>query len=403
MVITEIGGTVGDIESLPFLEAIRQFKKDVGKENVLYIHVTYVPYLKTTEELKSKPTQHSVKELRSIGIQPDIIICRSEIKLSDSIKSKISLFCDIEKEDTIEAIDAKHLYEVPLMLQKEKLDSRVLLKLKLKARKSDLKSWKKIVNSIHHLKGKVDIGIVGKYTDLKDAYISIVESLNHGGYYFKKNINLTWINAESLDKNYLEDNSLFNVDGILVPYGFGARGINGKINAIKCAREKKIPFLGICLGMQCAVIEFGRNVLGLKDSNSTEFVPDTGSPVIDLMHDQKNIEDKGGTMRLGSYKCRLKVDSKAYKAYKKKVIYERHRHRYELNNDYRDKLEKAGLIITGVNPDKNLAEIVEIKDHPWFVAVQFHPEFKSRPDRPHPLFRDFIGASIKHSSSAKRK
>jgi len=403
MVITEIGGTVGDIESLPFLEAIRQFKKDVGKENVLYIHVTYVPYLKTTEELKSKPTQHSVKELRSIGIQPDIIICRSEIKLSDSIKSKISLFCDIEKEDTIEAIDAKHLYEVPLMLQKEKLDSRVLLKLKLKARKSDLKSWKKIVNSIHHLKGKVDIGIVGKYTDLKDAYISIVESLNHGGYYFKKNINLTWINAESLDKNYLEDNSLFNVDGILVPYGFGARGINGKINAIKCAREKKIPFLGICLGMQCAVIEFGRNVLGLKDSNSTEFVPDTGSPVIDLMHDQKNIENKGGTMRLGSYKCRLKVDSKAYKAYKKKVIYERHRHRYELNNDYRDKLEKAGLIITGVNPDKNLAEIVEIKDHPWFVAVQFHPEFKSRPDRPHPLFRDFIGASIKHSSSAKRK
>ena len=403
IVITEIGGTVGDIESLPFLEAIRQFKKDIGKENVLYIHVTYVPYLKTAEELKSKPTQHSVKELRSIGIQPDIIICRSEIKLTDSIKSKISLFCDIEKEDTIEAIDAKHLYEVPLMLQKEKLDSRVLSKLKLKVKKSDLKSWKKIVNAIHHLDGKVEIGIVGKYTDLKDAYISIVESLNHGGYYFKKNVNLTWINAESLDKNYLEDNSLFNVDGILVPYGFGVRGVNGKINAIKFAREKKIPFLGICLGMQCAVIEFGRNVLGLKDANSTEFDPDTESPVIDLMLEQKNAKDMSEAMRLGSYECRLKVGSKAYKAYQKKVIYERHRHSYELNNDYWDKLKNAGLIITGINPDKNLAEIVEIKDHPWFVAVQFHPEFKSRPDRPHPLFRDFIGASIKHSSSAKRK
>lgn len=403
IVITEIGGTVGDIESLPFLEAIRQFKKDIGKENVLYIHVTYVPYLKTTEELKSKPTQHSVKELRSIGIQPDIIICRSETKLTDSIKSKISLFCDIEKEDTIEAIDLKHLYEVPLMLQKEKLDSRVLSKLKLKARKSNLDSWKKIVNAIHHLDGKVEIGIVGKYTDLKDAYISIVESLNHGGYYFKKNVNLTWINSELVEESCPGDNILFNVDGILVPYGFGVRGINGKINAIKCAREKKIPFLGICLGMQCAVIEFGRNVLGLKDANSTEFDPDTGSPLIDLMHEQKNVEDMGGTMRLGSYKCRLKVGSKAYEAYKKKVIYERHRHRYELNNDYRDKLEKAGLIVTGINPDKNLAEIVEIKDHPWFVAVQFHPEFKSRPDRPHPLFRDFIGASIKHSFSAKRK
>ena len=403
MVITEIGGTVGDIESLPFLEAIRQFKKDVGKENVLYIHVTYVPYLKTTEELKSKPTQHSVKELRSIGIQPDIIICRSEIKLSDSIKSKISLFCDIEKEDTIEAIDAKHLYEVPLMLQKEKLDSRVLSKLKLKVKKSDLKSWKKIVNAIHHLDGKVDIGIVGKYTDLKDAYISIVESLNHGGYYFKKNVNLTWINSELVEGSCQDESMLSEVDGILVPYGFGIRGINGKINAIKCAREKKIPFLGICLGMQCAVIEFGKNVLGLKDANSTEFDPDTENPVIDLMHEQKNVENMGGTMRLGSYKCRLKVGSKAYEAYQKKIVYERHRHRYELNNDYWNRFEEAGLIITGINPDKNLAEIVEIKDHPWFVAVQFHPEFKSRPDRPHPLFRDFIGASIKHSSSAKLK
>ncbi len=399
IVITEIGGTVGDIESLPFLEAIRQFKKDVGKENVLYIHVTYIPYLKTTEELKSKPTQHSVKELRSIGIQPDIIICRSETRLTDSIKSKISLFCDIEKEDTIEAIDVEHIYKVPLMLQKEKLDSRVLSKLKMKGKKSNLKIWKKIVNDIDHLDGEVKIGIVGKYTNLKDAYISIVESLNHGGYYFRKNVNLIWINSESINKNCHNDNILFNVDGILVPYGFGVRGIDGKINAIKCAREKNIPFLGICLGMQCAVIEFCRNVLGLKDASSTEFDSHTKNPVIDLMYEQKGVKDMGGTMRLGRYKCRLKVGSSAYKAYNKKVVYERHRHRYELNNRYKDKLEKAGLIITGINPDKNLAEIIEIKDHPWFVAVQFHPEFKSRPDRPHPLFRDFIGASIEHSTS----
>jgi len=403
IVITEIGGTVGDIEGLPFLEAIRQFRKDVGKENVLYIHVTYVPYLKTTEELKSKPTQHSVKELRSIGIQPDIIICRSETRLTDSIKSKISLFCDIEKEDTIEAIDVEHIYKVPLMLKKEKLDLRVLSKLRLKERKSDLKSWEKIVNAINHLNGKVEIGIVGKYTKLKDAYISIVESLNHGGYYFKKNVNITWINSESISVNCPDDNILFNMDGILVPYGFGVRGINGKINAIKCAREKKIPFLGICLGMQCAVVEFSRNVLGFKDANSTEFNPKTKNPVICLMHEQKNIKDMGGTMRLGRYKCRLKNNSKAYKAYRERIIFERHRHRYELNNDYIETLEKNGLIITGVNPEKNLAEIVEIKNHPWFVAVQFHPEFKSRPDRPHPLFRDFIEASIKYSAEAKKK
>ncbi len=402
IVITEIGGTVGDIESLPFLEAIRQFRKDTGKENVLYVHVTYIPYLKTTEELKSKPTQHSVKELRSIGIQPDIIICRSETKLSDSIKNKISLFCDIEVEDTIEALDVKHLYEVPLLLQKEKLDSRVLAKLKLNLRKSDLEKWKKMINTIHNLEGNVKIGIVGKYTNLKDAYISIAESLNHGGYYFKKNVILTWINSESLERNCPEDSILTGVDGILVPYGFGLRGINGKIKAIKCAREKKIPFLGICLGMQCAVIEFTRNVMGLKDANSTEFDPDTRNPVIDIMHDQKNLENTGGTMRLGSYKCILKAGSNAYRAYKKRIIHERHRHRYELNNDYIENLEKAGLIVTGINPDKNLAEIVEIKDHPWFVAVQFHPEFKSRPDRPHPLFKDFIGASIKYSNKIKK-
>ncbi|MDD3628404.1 MAG: CTP synthase [Actinomycetota bacterium] len=402
IVITEIGGTVGDIESLPFLEAIRQFKKDVGKENVLYIHVTYVPYLKTTEELKSKPTQHSVKELRSIGIQPDIIICRSETRISDSIRKKISLFCDIEVEDTIEAIDVKYIYEVPLMLQKEKLDLRVLSKLGLSAGEADLKSWEKIVDTIHNLDGSVKIGIVGKYTNLKDSYISIVEALNHGGYYFKKNVDIVWINSELLEKNCQEENILESVDGILVPYGFGSRGINGKINAIKCAREKKIPFFGICLGMHCAVIEFARNVMGLKDANSTEFDPDTKNPVIDIMHEQRGVRDKGGTMRLGTYECKLKTDSNAYRAYKESIIYERHRHRYELNNSYIDRLEEAGLIVTGINPDKNLAEIVEIKDHPWFVGVQFHPEFKSRPERPHPLFRDFIEASIKYSNKVKK-
>jgi len=400
ILITEIGGTIGDIESLPFLEAIRQFKKDVGKENVLYIHVTYIPYLKTTEELKSKPTQHSVRELRSIGIQPDIIICRSEIKLDDGIKDKISLFCDIRKEDTIEAIDAKHLYEVPLMLQKEKLDSIVLEKLGLKKRKSELASWKKLINIMHNIEGTVKIGIVGKYTNLKDSYISIVESLNHGGYYHRRNVELKWINSESLEEYRGKGDPLLSVDGLLVPYGFGVRGINGKINAIRCAREKMIPFFGICLGMQCAVIEFGRNVLGLKDANSSEFNPDTKNPIIDLMYDQKSIEGKGGTMRLGSYNCRLKEKSRSMQAYRKKVIQERHRHRYELNNKYREMLERAGMLITGVNPERNLAEIIEIKDHPWFVAVQFHPEFKSRPDRPHPLFKDFIGASIKHSSAA---
>lgn len=401
-VITEIGGTVGDIESLPFLEAIRQFKKEVGKENVLYIHVTYIPYLKTSDELKSKPTQHSVKELRSIGIQPDIIICRCEKNLENGLKDKISLFCDIDKEDTIEAIDADHLYEIPLMLQKENLDLRVLEKLGLKAGRSDLLSWKRLVNRIHNLKGSVKIGIVGKYTDLKDAYISIVESLNHGGYHHGRNVEIVWINSESLEKDCADNKVLFEVDGILVPYGFGNRGIAGKIEAIRCARKEGIPFFGICLGLQCSVVEFSRNVLGLRDANSTEFDPDTKDPVIDLMLEQKSVKEKGGTMRLGSYRCRLKKGSNAFKAYGCENIEERHRHRFELNNKYRPMLEEAGMSITGVNPDKDLAEIIEIKDHPWFVAVQFHPEYKSRPDNPHPLFIDFIGASIKNSLRKKK-
>jgi len=397
IVITEIGGTVGDIESLPFLEAIRQIKKDVGRENVLYIHVTYVPYLKATGELKTKPTQHSVKELRSIGIQPDIIICRSEIKLTDDLKAKIGLFCDVEKEATINAVDVKHIYEVPLMLQAEKLDNVVLSKLKLRKGAPDLRSWKEMVGHIHNLEGKIRIGIVGKYTNLKDAYISIVEALNHSGYYFKKNVEIVWINSEGLTSCRGIDQQLMEVDGILVPGGFGARGIDGKINAIKCARENQIPYFGICLGMQCAVTEFARNVLGLSDANSSEFDPSTSHPVIDLMAEQKEVSQKGGTMRLGRYPCRLKSGSLAHRAYKEDLVYERHRHRYEVNNSYREQLEKNGMAVTGVYPEKDLAEIIEIKDHPWFVAVQFHPEFKSRPDRPHPLFKDFIAAAYKYS------
>lgn len=402
IVITEIGGTVGDIESLPFLEAIRQFKKDVGIENVLYIHITYVPYLKTSEELKSKPTQHSVKELRSIGIQPDIIICRSEKSLNDSIRTKISLFCDTRKEDTIEAVDASHIYEVPLILQREKLDLIVLEKLKLKKRRSDLTGWKKLVNTINHLEGSVRIGIVGKYIKLKDSYISIVEALNHGGYYHKKNIELVWVDSESLEDNTIEETSLNGLNGVLVPYGFGERGISGKIAAVKFARENMVPFFGICLGMQCAVIEYAWNVMGLKDAHSSEFDPDTKNPIIDQMPEQKSIDDKGGTMRLGSYDCKIKEGSRAMAAYGKKIVSERHRHRYEFNNLYRDRFEKAGLEVTGINPGKDLVEIIEIKEHPWFVGVQFHPEFKSRPDRPHPLFRDFIGASIKHIKGKER-
>ena len=398
IVITEIGGTVGDIESLPFLEAIRQFKKEVGKENVLYIHVTYVPYLKTSDELKTKPTQHSVKELRSIGIQPDIIICRSEIAINDSIKSKISLFCDIEKEAIISAVDAKHLYEVPLKLRDEGLDEIVISMLDLKCEKADLSSWERIVDTLHHLKGSVVIGIVGKYTNLKDAYISIVESLNHGGYFHNTNIEIKWINSEILDENFNGSELFSDVHGILVPGGFGIRGINGKVNAIKYARENKIPFFGICLGMQCAVIEFSRNIIGLADANSSEFDPETKNPVIDIMPDQKKINNKGGTMRLGRYPCRLKENTMAYEAYNTGLVNERHRHRFELNNDYRDALEKNGMIISGIYPDKDLVEIIEIKNHPWFVGVQFHPEFKSRPDRPHPLFREFVAASIKNGT-----
>jgi CTP synthase len=402
VLITEIGGTVGDIESLPFLEAIRQFKKDIGKENVLYIHVTYVPFLKTSGELKTKPTQHSVKELRSIGIQPDIIICRSEIKLEDDLKAKISLFCDIEQEAIVDAINVKHLYEVPINLQKEGLDSIAMYKLNLKYRVSDIREWKNLVDKINNLEGVIKIGIVGKYTNLKDSYISIVESLNHGGYHFGKNIEIKWINSEDLDDNNSWDSLLSDIDGVLVPGGFGLRGINGKINAIRYVRENRIPYFGICLGMQCAVIEYSRNVLALTGANSSEFDEKTPYPVIDLMPDQKNVNELGGTMRLGSYPCKITTGTLAFSAYKEELVNERHRHRYELNNKYRKDLENAGMAISGIYMEKNLAEIIELKDHPWFVGCQFHPEFKSRPDRPHPLFREFISAAINYSN-AKNK
>jgi CTP synthase len=398
VLITEIGGTVGDIESLPFLEAIRQFKKDIGKENVLYIHVTYVPFLKTSGELKTKPTQHSVKELRSIGIQPDIIICRSEIKLEDDLKAKISLFCDIEQEAIVDAVNVKHLYEVPINLQKEGLDSIAMYKLNLKYKVSDIREWKNLVDIIKNLEGAVNIGIVGKYTNLKDSYISIVESLNHGGYYFGKNIEIKWINSEDLDDNNSWGSLFSDIDGVLVPGGFGLRGINGKINAIRYVRENKIPYFGICLGMQCAVIEYSRNVLGLTGANSSEFDEKTPYPVIDLMPDQKNVNELGGTMRLGSYPCKVTAGTIAFNAYKEELVNERHRHRYELNNKYRKELENSGMAVSGIYMEKNLAEIIELKDHPWFVGCQFHPEFKSRPDRPHPLFREFISAAIDYSN-----
>lgn len=396
VVITEIGGTIGDIESLPFLEAIRQIKYDVGIENVCFIHVTLVPYLRKSGELKTKPTQHSVKELRSIGIQPDIIVCRSENEISDDLKEKIALFCDVDKDSVIPNLDAGNLYEVPLMLHNEGLDDLVCRKLKLQCGDIDNTEWIDMVHRIKNLSGSVTIGLVGKYVELHDAYISVVEALNHGGYANNTHVKIKWINSEDVTRDnvqsYLED-----VDGILVPGGFGDRGIEGKIEAARWARENKVPFFGICLGMQCAVIEFARDVLGYKGAHSSEINPDTKYPVIDLMPDQKNMDEKGGTMRLGAYPCRLQKSSNSFKAYNKEVIYERHRHRYEFNNKYKQEFTEAGLEFSGINPDSGLVEIAEIKDHPWFVAVQFHPELRSRPNKPHPLFRDFIAAVLKKS------
>ncbi len=393
VVITEIGGTVGDIESLPFLESIRQLKSDLGRESIMYIHVTLVPFLSKAGELKTKPTQHSVKELRSIGIQPSIIVCRSGRKLSQDIKDKIALFCDIDTRAVIENIDVPSIYDVPLALHREGMDSIVIEKLKLKCKNADLASWKDMTDKIHSLCKKVTIALVGKYIDLKDAYLSVAEALSHAGVSYQAAVDIKWISAEVLAREDAEKH-LLEVDGILVPGGFGDRGIEGKIKAVQYARENKIPFLGLCLGMHCAVIEFARHVLGWEKAHSTEFQMESPYPVIDLLPEQKDIADLGGTMRLGAYPCRLEKGTVAYQAYDTEVIYERHRHRYEFNNLFREKLSAAGMTLSGISPDDRLVEIIEIKDHPWFVATQFHPEFKSRPYRPHPLFRDFIESSL---------
>jgi CTP synthase len=401
VVLTEIGGTVGDIESLPFLEAIRQLKNDLGRENILYLHCTLVPYLKAAGELKTKPTQHSVKEMRGIGIQPDIIVCRSEYELTQEVKDKISLFGNVEKEDVIQLVDAEHIYEVPLMLREEGLAENVIKKLKLEDQvgEVDLKDWIELVDKIKNRDQQVKIGIVGKYVELPDAYISIAESFTHAGIDNNCEVEIDYIYAEELESLSAAEKRLQDLDGILVPGGFGDRGIEGKLKAVEYARKNKVPYFGICLGMQCAVIEYARNELNLKAANSSEFDEEEKEPVIALMPDQHDVEDMGGTMRLGLYPCKLKPESVSRNAYQEEVIYERHRHRYEFNNHYREQIEEAGMVLSGLSPDERLVEIVEVPDHPWFVGVQFHPEFKSRPNRPHPLFVSFIKAALKYQES----
>lgn len=400
IVITEIGGTVGDIESLPFLEAIRQVKKDVPNRNdVIYVHVTLVPYIAAAGELKTKPTQHSVKELRSIGIQPDIIVCRTVEKLSDEMKKKIGMFCDVEPEAVINNLTADSIYEVPLLMEQEGLDHIALKKLGLEDRPVDLEDWKAMVERMTTAKKEVEIALVGKYVRLHDAYLSVAEALSHAGYAMGAKVNIRWINSEILEEEKPDLNEVFaGIDGIVVPGGFGYRGVEGKIDAIRYARENKIPFLGLCLGMQCAVIEFARNVCHMECANSSEFIPDTKYPVIDLMPDQEDVTEKGGTMRLGIYPCKLKEGTKARALYEnQEIVYERHRHRYEVSNEFRPQMEAAGLVISGTSPDDRLVEIIELKDHPYFAATQAHPEFKSRPNRPHPLFNGFIEAAVKQS------
>ncbi|WP_443689349.1 CTP synthase [Phascolarctobacterium succinatutens] len=399
-VITEIGGTVGDIESLPFLEAIRQVKKDVGKNDVLYIHVTLVPYISAAGELKTKPTQHSVKELRSIGISPDIIVCRSEKSISKEMREKMAMFCDVDPEAVIQNLTARSIYEVPMLMEKQGLDTIVLRKLEMEDKPKDMQGWHDMVARIlKKYDKKVTIAVVGKYVALQDAYISITESLRHAAVANEAELDIHWVNAEEIEADDTDMAKVMaGVDGILVPGGFGNRGIEGKIKAIQYAREHKIPFFGICLGMQCAVIEFARHVCGMADANSSEFNPNSTHPVIDLMPEQIDVEDLGGTMRLGLYPCKVYPDTLTSKAYNAELIYERHRHRYEFNNAFREKIVGKGLVLGGTLPNGRLVEIVELpeSEHPWFLGAQFHPEFKSRPTNPHPLFREFVGAAVKH-------
>ena len=399
-VITEIGGTVGDIESLPFLEAIRQVKKDVGKNDVLYIHVTLVPYISAAGELKTKPTQHSVKELRSIGISPDIIVCRSEKPISKEMREKMAMFCDVDPEAVIQNLTARSIYEVPMLMEEQGLDTIVLRKLEMEDKPKDMQGWHDMVARILKKSDKkVTIAVVGKYVALQDAYISITESLRHAAVANEAELDIHWVNAEEIEADDTDMAKVMaGVDGILVPGGFGNRGIEGKIKAIQYAREHKIPFFGICLGMQCAVIEFARHVCGMADANSSEFNPNSTHPVIDLMPEQIDVEDLGGTMRLGLYPCKVYPDTLTSKAYNAELIYERHRHRYEFNNAFREKIVGKGLVLGGTLPNGRLVEIVELpeSEHPWFLGAQFHPEFKSRPTNPHPLFREFVGAAVKH-------
>lgn len=399
-VITEIGGTVGDIESLPFLEAIRQVKKDVGKNDVLYIHVTLVPYISAAGELKTKPTQHSVKELRSIGISPDIIVCRSEKPISKEMREKMAMFCDVDPDAVIQNLTARSIYEVPMLMEEQGLDTIVLRKLEMEDKPKDMQGWHDMVARIlKKYDKKVTIAVVGKYVALQDAYISITESLRHAAVANEAELDIHWVNAEEIEADDTDMAKVMGgVDGILVPGGFGNRGIEGKIKAIQYAREHKIPFFGICLGMQCAVIEFARHVCGMADANSSEFNPNSAHPVIDLMPEQIDVEDLGGTMRLGLYPCKVYPDTLTSKAYNAELIYERHRHRYEFNNAFREEIVGKGLVLGGTLPNGRLVEIVELpeSEHPWFLGAQFHPEFKSRPTNPHPLFRDFVGAAVKH-------
>jgi len=400
VIITEVGGTVGDIESLPFLEAIRQLRKDLGRENVCYIHVTLVPYIAASGELKTKPTQHSVKELRSLGIQPDFIVCRSDRPIDAGIRRKIALFCDVDAKAVVSTPDAASIYEVPLTVHEQGLDTMVIERLELECGELHLDEWRDFLRQSRSLADTVDIALVGKYVALPDAYLSVNEALDHAGIFHGRKVNVHWLDAESLSPAEVES-SLADFDGILVPGGFGIRGIEGKVCAARWARENGVPYLGVCLGMQVAVVEFARHIAGLPGANSAEFDAETSDPVIDIMADQHDVRDVGGTMRLGSYPCMVVPGTKGHAAYGADVIHERHRHRYEVNNAYRDRLVEAGLVISGLSPDGRLVEMVELPDHPWFVGSQGHPEFKSRPTRPAPLFRDFIGAAIAHCADRK--
>ena len=394
--IIEVGGTVGDIESQPFLESIRQFQHEKGRDNVILIHVTLIPYLRASQEMKTKPTQASVKELQGMGIQPDIIVCRSEHPLDNGIKDKISLFCNLPADHVLQNLDVDYLYEAPLAMEKENLAQVVCECLHLDCPKPDLSDWETMVDNLRHPVSKVRIALVGKYVQLHDAYISVVEALKHGGIYSHTTVEIKWVDAETVTPE-TADEIFKDVTGILVPGGFGHRGVEGKIEAIRYARTHKIPFLGICLGMQLAIVEFARNVIGFHDAHSLELNPSTTHPVIHIMQDQIGIEDIGGTLRLGAYPCILDKTSKAYEVYQKEEIQERHRHRYEVNNDYRDILTKSGMNLCGLSPDGKIVEMIELKEHPWFIATQAHPELKSRPNKPHPLFKGFVEAAAELS------